>query len=166
MAHQIEYPLRRHSVAATAAARRRSFADKCTQAAHSSASRPLAFRRSTAALARGLAALAQSGPALHGSGQPIRSPGSQLLADRRLAGRASFRTARTQFVKPRPSTALAPPSGSHPECALGRARWILLVRRAARLQEITRERAIPLMRREVSLTLCLICARRNCDTLP
>jgi hypothetical protein len=82
----------------------------------------LASRRSTAALARGLAALAQSGPALHGRGQPIRSPGSQLLADRRLAGRASFRTARAQFAKPRPGTALTPPSGSHPECALGRAR--------------------------------------------
>jgi hypothetical protein len=35
------------------------------------------------------------------------------------AGRASFRTARTQFAKPRPGTALAPPFGSHPECALG-----------------------------------------------
>jgi hypothetical protein len=111
--------------------------------------RPFGRRARLPALYRGscqrLSALAQSGPALHGSGQPIRSPGSQLLADRRLAGRASFRTARTRSAKPRPGTALAPPSGSHPECALGRARPALLVRRAARIQEIPAARAIPLM---------------------
>jgi hypothetical protein len=45
---------------------------------------------------------AQSGPALHGRGQPIRAPGSQLLADRRLAGRASFRTAREWSYEPHP----------------------------------------------------------------
>jgi hypothetical protein len=109
---------------------------------------PFRRRARLSALYRGsrqrLSALAQSGPALHGSGQPIRSPGSQLLADRRLAGRASFRTARTQFAKPRPGTALAPPSGSHPECALKRARWTLLVRRAARDQQIPPSRANPL----------------------
>jgi hypothetical protein len=45
---------------------------------------------------------AQSGPALHGRGQAIRSPGSQLLADRRCAGRAGFRTARGQDYEPHP----------------------------------------------------------------
>jgi hypothetical protein len=72
-----EYPLRRQSVAATAAARMWPFG-------------PLAFRRSTAALARSLAALAQSGPALHGRGQPVRSPGSELLADRRRGRPGGF----------------------------------------------------------------------------
>jgi hypothetical protein len=33
---------------------------------------------------------AQSGPALHGRGQPIRSPGSQLLADRRRGRPGEF----------------------------------------------------------------------------
>jgi hypothetical protein len=58
----------------------RSIADKCTQSAHSSASGPLAFRRSTAARA-GVIRL-NFGPALHeiGTGLTVRSPGSELLA--------------------------------------------------------------------------------------
>ncbi len=48
----------------------------------------LAFRRSTAALAR-FSGLAQSGPALHGSGD-VRYPGSQLLADRRRGRPGEF----------------------------------------------------------------------------
>ena len=62
----------------------------------------LAFRRSTAALAKGLPALAQSGPALHGRGQPIRAPGSQLLADRRRGRPGEFPN--------RPRTRLRAPS--------------------------------------------------------
>jgi hypothetical protein len=56
----------------------------------------LAFRRSTAALAKprqnlsALAQSAQSGPALHGRGQPIRAPGSQLLADLRRGRPGEF----------------------------------------------------------------------------
>ncbi len=49
-----------------------------------------------------LPALAQSGPALHGSGQPIRSPGSQLLADRRRGRPGEFPN--------RPRTRLRAPS--------------------------------------------------------
>ena len=52
----------------------------------------LAFRRSTAALAR-FSGLAQSGPALHGSANgcnSVRHPGSQLLADRRRGRPGEF----------------------------------------------------------------------------
>ncbi len=49
----------------------------------------LAFRRSTAALAKVLSILAQSGPALHGS-DDMRYPGSQLLADLRRGRPGEF----------------------------------------------------------------------------
>jgi hypothetical protein len=62
-----------------------------------------------------------------------------------VAGRAGFRTARTRYAKPRAGTALAQPSGSHPECALRRARWTFLVRHAARDQEIPPTECIPLI---------------------
>ena len=48
-------------------------------------------------------------------------------------------------VRPQ-DAALAPPSGSHPECAPRRARPALLVRRVARIQEIPAGRAMPLIR--------------------
>jgi hypothetical protein len=100
---------------------------------------PLAFRRSTAALAKK-------------ASRPWLGPVPRFMEARRVfippapraasssqtgvgAGRAGFRTARTRFAKPRAGTALAPPSGSHPECALRRARCVCLVRRAARDQE-------------------------------
>ncbi len=55
---------------------------------------PFGKRARLPALYRGscqrLVASAQSGPALHGSGQPIRSPGSQLLADRRRGRPGEF----------------------------------------------------------------------------
>ena len=55
---------------------------------------PFVRRARLSALYRGscqsLPASAQSGPALHGSGQPIRSPGSQLLADRRRGRPGGF----------------------------------------------------------------------------
>ena len=62
----------------------------------------LASRRSTAALAKGLSAKAQSGPALHGSGQPIRSPGSQLLADRRRGRPGEFPNRPNAVCEPAP----------------------------------------------------------------
>jgi hypothetical protein len=112
--------------------------------------RPFGRRARLPALYRGscqrLSALAQSGPALHGSGQPIRSPGSQLLADRRRGRPGEFPN--------RPRTRLRTPSraplplasiGRHRLTSLGRARWAFLVRRAVRIQEIPLRRAIPLI---------------------
>ena len=80
----------------------------------------LALRRARLAALRGgsrrsLSALAQSGPALHGSGQPVRSPGSQLLADRRRGRPGGFPNRPRAVCETAPGTALAPLFGSHPD---------------------------------------------------
>jgi hypothetical protein len=114
---------------------------------------------------------AQSGPALHGRGQLIRAPGSQLLADRPIpenqVGRPGEFPNRPHAVcETAPGTALAPLFRSHPESALGRARWVLLARHAARDQQIPPAEAISLVRRQSFFALCSMCRRGNCDALP
>ncbi len=77
----------------------------------------LAFRRSTAALAK-FSGLAQSGPALHGSANgfnSVRHPGSQLLADRRRGRPGEFPN------RPR-MRLLAPSRAPLPLASIGRHR--------------------------------------------
>jgi hypothetical protein len=96
----------------------------------------LAFRRSTAALAKALRPWLSPVPRfmVADNRSAPRAASSWQTGD--VAGRASFRTARTRSAKPRAGTALTPPSGSHPESALRRASRDLLVRGARRIQEI------------------------------
>jgi len=86
------------------------------------ASGALASRRSVAALARFLG-LAQLRAALTGICRSLRRFKPLLLASSsrpdRSVGEAGSEAARERFARPRAGTALAPPSGSHPECALG-----------------------------------------------
>jgi hypothetical protein len=86
----------------------------------------LAFRRSTAALARDLSALAQSGPALHGSANgcdSVRHPGSELLADRRRGRPGGFPN-RPRMELRTPSRAPLPlaSTGRHRLTSLGTSR--------------------------------------------
>jgi hypothetical protein len=115
---------------------------------------------------QGLSTLAQSGPALHGSGD-VRYPGSQLLADLRRGRPGEFpNRPRTELRAPSRAP-LSPASiGRHRLTSLGRARWVLLVRRGVMIQEIPRDAAISLNLMQNFFGCLFDSHRRKCGTLP
>jgi hypothetical protein len=92
---------------------------------------PLAFRRSTAALAAPDASSVGStpDPRFLRPGRTGRYPAKPVTVYRAPRGPVVVpvgrgpRAARERFARPRAGTALAPPSGSHPDCALRRASY-------------------------------------------
>ena len=108
----------------------------------------LAFRRSTAALAK-FSGLAQSGPALHGSANgchSVRHPGSQLLADLRRGRPGEFPN-RPRMELRTPSRAPLPLAsiGRHRLTSLRTSEMDSFSSCMGRVQEIPLGRVIPLI---------------------